>query len=374
MKTARKADSSPVAVFKSLAIDNLKSAISIAPEQEATELRKFLKKLTGSQGGEWKVVFMARLRFVALAVLGAGAIFASHRYIPAEGWEITHDLVRDVGIAMVISALLALTVDGLVRFRVAKEVAKDVAAILFHDGLHAEVVAELRAIQQQVLYRRNLHVLAVMRKHPTNPEVLRFNITTTWELENHSAETQEFVHTWGISNDKNSETQQARLVRAWGRGDGLTSSYSESNIELSPALPSLDAVWRKPVSILGLDPAGELRVAEMGNEVEFLVDLSDQEIVLYKQAVVGLTVVLKTDPGIDGEVIFLHRNAELFRPVTAFEGPVKVQTYSLLHHALLPSSGFTITWKPDQAVGPNLPEQPPPQKLGADPIAGAIPS
>lgn len=363
MVISKKIDSSASAVFKALAVEYLKSAISVAPDQEAEELRELLGKLTGGRGVEWRVVWWARAQFLALALLGCGAIYASHMYLATEGVEIWHDLLRDVGIAMVISALLAATVDGLVRFRVAKEVAKDVAAILFHDGLHAEVVAELRAIQQQVLYRRNLQVLAVMRKHPTNHEVLQFNITTSWELENHSAESQKFVHRWGMSNDKNAEIEPARLIRAWGRGEGLAESYSYSDVELSAA-PPLDTVWEKSVDVLGRDPAGQLRIVEMGNEVQFLVDLSDQEIVIYRHSVVGLSVILKTDPGIDGEVIFLHRNSALFPPDTAFEGGVKVQTYRLLHHAFLPSTGFTITWKPEKKAVLELPDATSVQEIG----------
>jgi hypothetical protein len=158
--------------------------------------------------------------WVAVAVIFAVGIalrfFVPSHWAPGPGLN-EHKSVGIIGIltglgeALIIAAIVAAVVDPYAKFRLGKEVGREIAKETAGQHLPLELRQALESIQEINLYLLRMAVDVELEKVDSHPGLLKWRMTMHYEVENASWNKRSFEHRVSIS-DSRAESADGKVI------------------------------------------------------------------------------------------------------------------------------------------------------------------
>ena len=236
-----------------------------------------------------------------------------------------HDnIIGRIGEAVFIAASISVGVEKFIRKRFAKEVAKDIAPILFAYNAPTELLDEIDHIRRIKYVRRDSKIELRFKKLKENLLVLETSMT--FSVENVTGDPQPYMHAIEILEEKYGDIAKNKIIAVSATGNDIDSDYtfSHPNVPLEPQVEPEDAkgYWasipvvsfRKTVLV---DPNKDNAKNRFHWKVSEVVDESDSSPIYFLEPTIGVNVnVIEAPPNLEVDVLFGHRiqNYEKFPP------------------------------------------------------------
>lgn len=287
-----------------------------------------------------------------LFAAGIGAI-SSAPAINAYWLWLPHELVEEVGKALVVAAILAGSVDIYLKRRLAEDFARDVSPFIEGFGLPKEFQDEIAFIKRIPLYRRNYRATYRLSRDSNVPSgMLRVHTTVTYDVYNSTDSTELFDLAIAVEN-AHPHIAAARVLSAGLRGDSM-GPISRSVDEISRNCKELEGfvVFSEAFSI----PPGKEPVSAW-IEGEAILEENDSDLLLLTYATANLTIHVEAPNDLEVRVYFGHRCQEDSPPKVAVipAAPGIAHTWQI-SAAMLIGHSIHVEWKkkktPPQVASP----------------------
>src|ERR1017187_7645527 len=211
------------------------------------------------------------------------------------------DLLDGLGEALMIAALLAAVVDPYAKFRLGKEIGREIAKDTLGEHLPIELREALEGIQDIGLYLRRMTVDAVLEPDSAHPGFLVWRMTIRYEVENSSWTKRPYEHRASIADS------------AAARADGKFIEVShyvngDCKYKLDGSNPQLVSMCKKEDGVTLFAhpdkhkiPSGRQGVTEecvYFHSTERLVPDSEIQLIQVSLPTVGINITVKHPEGI----------------------------------------------------------------------------
>lgn len=266
--------------------------------------------------------------------------------VAAYSWaKSDNETVKHIMEAMAIAAFLALTVDQYVKERLSREIAKDVAPLIFAYGTPGSIAEEIKYFRGITIVRQNMELNYKIERVDAN--YLAIETEMQYSVLNYSDTSQEFAHLAQVIADKYGHIEHAQILGAEAQGPDLRKKdrYSFPNdgpvpVKRSTTPPVIE--FKKAVLIR---PNRDRVSNRFWWRTREICDCYDSDVVFFPQPVVGLTVRILSMPNdLVVDVFFGHR-----RSAEVEASPKQAPTRWFLDAAFPPYGSLTITWQPKKA-------------------------
>ncbi len=293
--------------------------------------------------------FFSHYGFIsAMAILLAAAV-----YVRAKSHNET---VQHLADALAIAAFLGLTVDPYLKSRLSREIAKNVAPLIFTHGTPTEIAKEILYFRELSLVRKDVELFYKIETLRDNLLVIETEMRYT--VLNYFDAAQEFVHLAQILQDKYKDVEASRIVEVGAEGADLLPSTSRGSKKppyrfvdgAVPLLSSAPPVFKNKVMVKSNQVKQDNRCWWKTREV---TDDRDADVVFFPQPIVGLTVRVTSKPrDLAVSVYFGHRRSEDVKAGPSAQDPTEWK----LDAAFPPFGSLTVTWEPKSSAKPSTVE------------------
>jgi hypothetical protein len=294
--------------------------------------------------------FFSHYGFItAMAIILAAAVYVRVKN--------HNETVQHLADALAIAAFLGLTVDPYLKSRLSREIAKDVAPLIFTHGTPGEIAKEILYFREVSLVRRDVELFYKI-------EILRDNLLVIetemrYTVLNYADAVQEFVHLAQILQDKYRDVEASRIVEVGAEGADLLPSRGSKKPPYRfvdgavPLLSSAPPLFKNKMMVKSNQVRQDNRCWWKTREV---TDDRDSDVVFFPQPIVGLTVRVTSKPrDLAVNVYFGHRRSDDVKAGPSAQDPTEWK----LDAAFPPFGSLTVTWEPKNFTKPSRKEQKP---------------
>jgi hypothetical protein len=246
--------------------------------------------------------------------------------------------VRHVAEAIGVAALLGLTVDPYVKRRLSREIAKDVAPLIFAYGRPGKIADEIEYFRRITCFQQNLVVNYDFEELRDN--YIRVLTQMTYEVVNLSDEKEPWVHAPQVLMEKYGDIEPARIlgVEAAGEDIEFLERYSLREDEIPTERKDDTLTFKRTVHVR---PNKDRPSNRFWCKVSEPFLRNDHDFVFVTTPAVGVTIRVHKPPGLLVSVAFGHRNRD--RIVIT---PAQEPNQWFLDSAFPPWTWATVSWRP----------------------------
>ena len=247
-------------------------------------------------GGDEMEITRQEINFLGvltgLALFGLALIISAH-YFP-DVWVLRRLLAVSVGEALIVAAILGLTVDRYIKQYLIRKASQDVSKYLVGYNLPDEIKARIQALMGTALIRRNWQIAYTLDPLPLSDEVI-IDVRYTFELENVSNTIQYYEQ--GFQAEKHLNPLMLEM-----RCDDPANKFrlvAESGKSLGKDQVGVPGVIQALAPKIPIQPAGgksELRYPFMGH-YQLRTPSSSSDTFSFAHPSIGVTITASYPPG-----------------------------------------------------------------------------
>lgn len=228
---------------------------------------------------------------------------------------------RDLGHALVIAGLFALTYEGYLRRTAIEEVVKGVAPHYITYPLPEEVAAEVKYLGELRMLREDVEINVRLTQEGPNPDSLTEEVRLSYTMANYSTDSLPFKHVAGVTGGPR---RAGQLLEAAASGQDLSGSEYDVRIEKRDFAREV----KIPPNSLKPDNRFYLRA-------RYPRRADDGDVIFSRDPMKNVTVIVEAPPDIHVDVVFGHRK---------FQGTRVSPTRWRLQGVQLPWSVVYLEW------------------------------